>query len=82
MTSMEKCDNSMWDAAALSLVEEAVDLRRSLGMFPETVPFTVLMNSAKAELLEALDRLHRRGALSRHENINGIPMFGIKRNDI
>lgn len=80
---MGKCDNGkdMWEAVALSLLSEAVEVRKALGRFPESAPFTELMNSAKVEILEALRRLYRKDKVTYHETVNGIPMFGVREED-
>lgn len=76
MTNMEECKSDPWEDIALSMVREIVEAKE--GTVPTVARFSEIMNSAKVEMLEALRRLYRKGLISYHDSVNGVPMFGIR----
>lgn len=66
---------------AREAVAEIQGIKRDSGIVPDYVTINELMNYLREEILESLRELYRQGIVEHHKNVNGIPMFGIKRTD-
>ena len=82
---MEKCDNLQRLTEFESLVYDSVCsrqiMKREDGQVPDYVMFDEICNGLRAEALEVLRSLYRKGLIEHHQTVNGIPMFGIKQNE-
>lgn len=63
---------------ALDTVNEIQNIKRSEGGYPDYAALEEIINSLRAEILESLRRLYRKGLVTHHLNVNGISLFGVK----
>lgn len=63
---------------ALDAVSEIQDIKRNNGNQPDYAMLDEIINSLRAEVLESLRDLYRKGFITHHHNINGISLFGVK----
>lgn len=63
---------------ALDAVSEIQDIKRNEGGYPDYAALDEIINSLRAEMLEALRRLYRKGLVTHHLNVNGTSLFGVK----
>ncbi len=62
----------------LDTIEEIQSIKRDRGVAPRFATMLEVSNSFNVDLKEAINSLIRKDRLEWHENINGVPLFGIK----
>lgn len=74
------------ESLAFEAVKEIQGMKRDYKRFPDYATIHEVYNSLRHELpegfeesiLNALRSLYRRGLITHHSTVNGVPMFGIK----
>ena len=59
-------------------LKEVQQFHEDAGKAPSFATMDEILNSLKAEILEAMRSLYKQGKVEFHKTVNGIPMFGVK----
>lgn len=66
------------EQVTIEALSEVQQFRKDAGKEPSFATMDEILNSLKAEILEALRSLYKQGKVEFHKNVNGVPMFGVK----
>lgn len=62
----------------IDALTEIQQFHKDVGKEPSFATMDEIINSLRAEILEALRGLYKQGKVEFHSTVNGIPMFGVK----
>lgn len=75
--AMENLDTTK--QSVLDTIAEIQDMKRAAGKNPDMATMDEVMNGVRVEVLESLRSLCREHRLEYRKTVNGIVMFGIKK---
>lgn len=69
---------TVFEQLVYDAISERQEMKRGNGEFPDFVLIDEIYNCYKAQLLEALRALCRKGLIEHHMTVNKKPMFGVR----